>query len=324
MKKRISVLLSLATLFIYNSYGQIDSYDLSSFKLPALKSQRLNFELSLNNNKSVNNRENSILLNQNLKYSSFLSSLNGYYNYYINSPKYQSITTVNTNFDFNFVNEGHETENQWEDDTSIKEYESILTGSNNTKYFINKKMFLSAAPSIYMGFIGDTEKIIAKDGNGTVFFEETEKVTVDVYGATVDIGLGYGRVEQINFAQMALYILKDLRKADRLMREPTHEEITKFAELMAIKKSETILDSRHRLISEVKALDSLLNTFGIINQSDAIYFTTIYDNWQYAINPIRNSGYRFSAGPATGYSHNFLEPTNEYHSFIPNYLYQDE
>ena len=101
-----------------------------------------------------------------------------------------------------------------------------------------------------------------------------------------------------------------------MTRDPTQDEIYKFAELISQKRYQRFFDNRHRIIDEVKAIDSFLTSLGLSDQTDATYFTTIYDNWLYANNPNRASGFRVSGGPRLVFntsqsksSWELLEPT---------------
>ncbi|MDD4385665.1 MAG: hypothetical protein PHD06_10875 [Bacteroidales bacterium] len=141
-------------------------------------------------------------------------------------------------------------------------------------------------------------KYIQEYPSGEKQYESLNKGNTINLSSSIDVGPGYGRIEPVNDAQMALFILKDLKKENRLEKEPTHQEIYLLAELISKKNRQRFFDSRHKLISEVKAIDSLLVSMGLINQTDATYFTTIYDNWLYSNNPSRNAGYRISFGPS--------------------------
>ncbi|NJO68297.1 MAG: hypothetical protein HC830_02600 [Bacteroidetes bacterium] len=68
-------------------------------------------------------------------------------------------------------------------------------------------------------------------------------------------------------------------------------------------------DARKRRIYEIQAVDSFLRNNSYSQSQDAVYFASLYDNWEYANNPLRLSGYRLTIG---------VDPNLEYS--LDNYL----
>jgi hypothetical protein len=65
-------------------------------------------------------------------------------------------------------------------------------------------------------------------------------------------------------------------------------------------------DYRLHRIYEIEQVDSFLQVKSLATQSDARYFTTIYDNWDYSNGPVRESGNRISTGIVPIFSYNRL------------------
>lgn len=107
---------------------------------------------------------------------------------------------------------------------------------------------------------------------------------------TVTLGIGKGRVEWVQDAQMALYILQDLAGQNLLSRQATAEESLAFAQLVTDINNRRIFDNRRRRIYELSRIDSFLKNTGLATQTDIRHFTTVNDNWAFAINPFRQSG----------------------------------
>lgn len=107
---------------------------------------------------------------------------------------------------------------------------------------------------------------------------------------TVTLGLGKGRVERVQDAQMALFILADLSRQGLLDQPVTSEKAYAFAQLITDINNRRVFDTRRRRIYELTMLDSFLRSSGLVNTTNIRHFTTVNDNWALSINPYRLSG----------------------------------
>ena len=123
------------------------------------------------------------------------------------------------------------------------------------------------------------------------------------------LGIGKGRVENVQDAQMALYLLQDLSAQNLLSRTPTADEARLLAQLITDINTKRVFDFRRRQIYELTRLDSFFRSSGLAPQTDIRHFTTINDNWALALNPRRLSG-------ASWYLR--LQPGVEYKRFATN------
>jgi hypothetical protein len=106
----------------------------------------------------------------------------------------------------------------------------------------------------------------------------------------VTLGFGKGRVERVQDAQMALYILKDLQEQG-LLNGPIQPAVTQnFAKLITDINNKRVFDFRRKRIYELTQIDSFLRNSGLVNTTDIRHFTIINDNWALANNPGRFSG----------------------------------
>ena len=123
---------------------------------------------------------------------------------------------------------------------------------------------------------------------------------------TVTLGFGKGRIERVQDAQMALYILNDLQQQGLLNATVSPEVAQNFAELITDINNKRVFDSRKKRIYELTRIESFLKSSGLINQIDIRHFTTINDNWTLANNPWRFSGrnWYFRARPGVGLINN--------------------
>ena len=104
------------------------------------------------------------------------------------------------------------------------------------------------------------------------------------------IGFGKGRIELVQDAQMAMFILNDLQEMGLLENEVTPELARDLAVLITEMNNKRIFDSRRRRIYELTQIESFLKNKGLTGNTDIRHFTLINDNWAFANNPIRQSG----------------------------------
>ena len=106
----------------------------------------------------------------------------------------------------------------------------------------------------------------------------------------ITIGFGRGRIERVQDAQMALFILNDLAAQGLLSEPATPQKANAFAQLITSINNQRVFDFRRRRIYELTMLDSFLRSSGLVKTTDIRHFTTINDNWSLSINPSRLSG----------------------------------
>lgn len=104
------------------------------------------------------------------------------------------------------------------------------------------------------------------------------------------IGLGVGRIERVEDMRQAIYIVDAIQQQGRLNRQLTRDELFRFSQLISAVKNKRFLDSRLHLIDEITTVDGFLKENGLVDNSDAAYFTSLYDMWQYGDLFSRKSG----------------------------------
>ena len=113
------------------------------------------------------------------------------------------------------------------------------------------------------------------------------------YSIQPRISIGSGRIESVEDARQALYILDELSKKGVLTRQLNNDEIFKLSQEISRVKNKRFFDSRLHLIDEISSIDSFMVSNKLLNKQDAPYFTTLYDLWQYGALFQRGSGQRF-------------------------------
>jgi hypothetical protein len=156
---------------------------------------------------------------------------------------------------------------------------------SQNRYYINSKFFLEV--DVDVDLYADKRK------------EDAQKKSKEKYrrvDVKLPLSIGFGRIEQVQDARLALYILEEMDKSGRLKKEPSHEEILQLARELSAIQNKRMFDFREKLTYELVAADSVLQEMGLVEDSDAIYFGGLYDNLQYGDLQIRSAGSRWSIG----------------------------
>jgi len=187
------------------------------------------------------------------------------------------------------------------------DYSKDDVGEKNSKYvfglsYMNSSRFYGAEPE---GWFFETGGDISFLMAGTKRFGEVEqksKGTSKDVTLSIPLRVGKGRIERVEDARQAIYILENLAKRKVLNRRLTDDEIGEFARLISTVKNKRFLDARLRMIDEVTAVDSFLVRSGALASGGAAYFTTLYDYWMYGDLFERKSGTEISGGIRPGYT----------------------
>jgi len=143
------------------------------------------------------------------------------------------------------------------------------------------------------------------------------------------IGLGVGRIERVDDMRQAIYIVDAIQQQGRLNRQLTRDELFRFSQLISAVKNKRFLDSRLHLIDEITTVDGFLTGNGLVDKSDAAYFTSLYDMWQYGDLFSRKSGSelqlrmlpRFSVSDTRNYLNSMIPDTSHLITEVNNGFY---
>lgn len=174
--------------------------------------------------------------------------------------------------------------------TDRKTKESNTQGSLNfsgsSRYYLTKDKLFAEGIGIMSFNYSDRNSTNEPVGQNAI----TDKNKNNTLSLSAGAGIGIGRLEKVNDFWQAYYILEKLNGQKSLRRELEEKDVFEFATLASKLKNERFFDARLRKIAELKALDSLLQTQGLIDNGDIAYFTTLNDYWSYGNFPERRSG----------------------------------
>ncbi len=132
-------------------------------------------------------------------------------------------------------------------------------------------------------------------GNVNYKTQNRKEITTP-YSAQITLGAGIGRLENVSDAQMALFILEDLKSAGKIKEPVSKEKAAAFASLLTQVYNKRIFDFRKRRIYEMEQINTFLKTNKIIAADDITVFNIISDNWAFAIQPNAIDGIAVSGG----------------------------
>ncbi len=294
----LPALLLLLCTFSYSAFAQYDNYKLKDYVNPEYKRQSLdfNFNGTMGNTSTIQDQSGNYSYKTENKAMNLNSGLSLDYNRVKNSIRIQNTTDIGFSVGGYYSKNDYSNKNDYSGTQTESKYLSKsgtyninLSFTHTGRYYGNNKNFLLFAPSAGFSYNHFKEKL---DDESDQSFNSTKGTFAT--NASFAIGVGKGRIEEVGDARQAVYILQDLQKQGVLKKDLSSEEINELAQLITKVKYKRQFDSRIRLIQEITSIDSLFVEKGYVeNDHSATYFTSLYDNWQFA-NVNRKAGNRFT------------------------------
>jgi hypothetical protein len=270
MKKRLLPFFLL--IIIHSTYAQDSSFQLKNYKYRTPGFTALELNLGFSGAVSDVHYEN---LNQ-IKQSNFqLFPSNLTYFHTKNTDKRIQTSTVRF-----YPAGGHSSFEQNDSSSKANVFQYALYWNFNNRFYKRNNWFWELGNNLHHSLATNNSKDKTNKINNNNLLAEN----------TVTLGFGKGRIEMVRDAQMALYILNDLKEAGLLSSVPSPEITRQFAQLITDINTKRVFDDRRKRIYEFTMMDSFLKTSGLISLSDIRYFAILNDNWVMAYNPNRLSG----------------------------------
>ena len=259
-------------------HAQLDSFNLANYRLPDIRTHLLDFSLTGN---GITNRERNFrgsVPGSAYSTASASGSFQARYTMLRNSESYQG------NQKISLVASPVFSDNENARASSIA---ADFNLNSENRFYSSRNRFIQVKANLrykeYLNKQIKPDSLVYRQRSSDLFAE-------------VELLAGKGRIEPVQDARLAVYILEDLQKAGRLGRRAGEEDMLAFARLISETRSRRFFDSRDKLIWELETLNGWLDSTGLLGREDAVAVTRVYDNWLYANGPVRESGRRFSAG----------------------------
>ncbi len=315
MKFLIPLTCALVTFALFTSQtstAQTSTFRLSDYKNPDYLYQTLDLNFGLNSGFTFNNQSNSEADSRsNTSAFSLNSGAGAVYSFYKNSPKIQSEKHIS--LDAGIGSSSFTIKREYND----SDYKSGSFSHGENFYILGlkrlyneKKQYFEVngtLSALYNGLSSHNKAL----NSGIIDFEQEsnqKNLNLNLTGAFL---VGTGRIEQVQDARLAMYILEDLQKLNRANKIASDENVLALAREITLLKYKRFFDNRLRKIAEITAIDAFLQKNGISGTTDAAYFTSLNDNWDFANNPVRNSGKRLFTGLEANYGYLYNNTVNE-------------
>lgn len=304
----IALVLTAAVLFFAKTaVSQNTTFKLTDYKNPTYIYQTLDLNFGLNSGLSANKESASSTGTSNA--FSLNSSAGGNFSRFTNSPKAQSERHINLNTGIG----SNSSDNDYSSGTnSSRSKNNTFSHSENVyidilnRYYNPKQNYIELNGGIYSGFQNNSEKSSSTDAAFALISHKTESQVRRFFNRiNGSILIGNGRIEKVQDARLALYILNDLHLLNRDKRSASDTDVMALAQLITSLKYKRFFDTRLQKIAQITAIDSFIQKNGIVGTPDAAYFTSLNDNWDYANGPARYSGRRMFTGFEADYSYRY-------------------
>ena len=276
------ILCFFLAVLSFNTSAQEYKYDISKYYTPDIVRNQLDISFSGNGSFNTQTSTNDSVFNNTMN-----GSLIPTFVMYKNTRKLVSQFQVNGSFQGQSSGSGKL--NDINNSFVATQSTSNLNIGYDVRFYNPKKLFLLLG---IHGSIGEDGNMNHFNINSSVKTKAGNQNFDGGFGAS--IGVGFGRIESVEDARQAIYILDELSKKGVLTRQLSDDEIFQFAQQISRVKNKRFLDSRLHLIDEITSVDSFFVSNHLLTKSDATYFTTLYDYWQYGALNSRKSGHEFA------------------------------
>ncbi len=285
------------------------TFDLKNYKTTDYQRQSLDFPLSTTNSNSSysysnQNTDTSNVVVTEQKNSNFTSSIKS-------NPSYKLISVSRDKVQNDFINMNLENNYRLSKITKeipASEYSNnksetlnfgIYAGRSTEKYYSkSSKRFLEYGGSVGLGENYYSTRNVT---DTTVHEYSSNKIPLSL---RLTLGHGHGRLENIEDAVEALYILNELKENGITMKTISEEDIRQFADCITKIKQERFFDERLYRQKSMTGLVNKLLELGLIDKESISTFNTIADYHYYAGFNSRYSGnvLKYGAEPFVNYT----------------------
>jgi len=331
--KRIS--LSLITLLvIVNAYSQTGqneyeewkpskdeyaNFDISKYFTPDVVRNQLDINFDLNSNYSHSNSNanngDGYLSNWKISNSNLTWNMAPGFLRYVNTRKKITNFTINLSLNGSYVSQK---DNYTSTSSSYLDNRFNTVSSNSLGLGWSNQWYFSKPFFMVYNISSDVSYNFTRDKTENLTAVSDQKQNQFVFNFSPQVGIGYGRIENVEDARQAVYIANALSKKNVLTRNLSNEELFELSQQISTVKNKRFLDSRLHLADEITTVDSFFVKNNLLSNNGAAYFTTLYDMWQYGALFSRRSGYEISFVAAPRYTYDNTKNTPELQN---DYLY---
>ena len=297
---------TIAIIFLsFPILSQIDTLDLSKYKLPEIFYESLNGFINLNSDGSNYFRrstDDSHIIDKDFYLD---SSIGLSYYKYINSSKWQSSRSGSVNFYPTYSFESYENADLSEHEKNLR-LPIVLRLIESKKYFYKERKFYQYGGT----FESDNFYYHIKYSNQ----DDLRDLNLNL-NLSPEFLFGWGRIEDVTEIWHANRMLLELDRVNLLEKNVGIEGIMSVADLLVQRKRNRYFDHRIDRMEDYENLDDLFQSLGIKKSNSIRYFNTLQDMWLYGVNTRRYAGKIFAIGLTTLFSNDLNYYGNEFKRF---------
>lgn len=275
-------------------WAQSPAYNIKHFYTPDIVRNRMEFNLNADTRLLGFWNDNNIYGNGTVNEAEFTGHSTLNFTRFASTRKLSSIFGIGGTFDADIlVRDQQHTSANFPTLNTSQNKRTLNSDNSFGMYWNNKRYFPSKCFLIYnlnANFRFDIESLNSNQNSNST---ETRDKYATMYVAPA-LGAGHGRIEAVQDARHALYIVDALKAKGVLSRDLTREEIFSFAQTISSVKNKRFLDSRLHRIEEITTVDAYLKENRMLAKDDVTYFSTLYDMWQYGDLFERKSGHELA------------------------------
>lgn len=287
--KSTPLLAALLLLFAWNTQSQVTTYNIGNYKLPPVTWQALETTFGLMGNNIQYNSLDSESQN-----SLFSGNLDLNYRFFRNTQSMQRTLHATLASGLTVQNDSYD-----ERVYRSRAYNPRLFLYSENRMYLGNQLFYEINAALDYGHE------YQKRGWETEDRTQPQIHSDHSFAIAIPLKMGAGRIEPVQDARQAIYILEALSGAGRLDENITDQQVVELSQLISRLRNKRFLDFRLGWMEQIETLDSFLLANEHITLQDARYFTTLTDLWNYGNYPHRSSGNRISL------------------AVYPRYLFQD-
>jgi len=276
MKKLVLVILTavFTTAQLFSQDFSIKDYPLKDYIAPEIKYHLLD----MNSGLQLNGYDNKESKNFN---NNFSADLDFNYYGYKNTSKFQGINNASfyTRFYSNYSKA--DTIKQSRNALNLK-----LSYYSQNRFYKQNNAFFGFHGVAYLNTSPTYSREVGSDYN---YIRHTLRIMPYISG-------GKGRIQPVQSARQAMDILIALQKQNRLSKQPDRLMIDSVAQIVNKIRYKRFYDSRFKTIYQLEQLDKALRSMELVDTADIIYFASLNDIWNYALDYKRGSGTRIEGG----------------------------
>lgn len=150
---------------------------------------------------------------------------------------------------------------------------------------LSESRFLSASVDGVVRNYYELDKYWIHTPQMAVIYSEQRGPNVPIDQRRVDggygIGLGFGRIENVGQARTAVVLLQTLAGRNLLVRDPTVDDVTNFADVIGTLEGSRIFDDRLRSIAIIEKITNHLISAGLLRESSITTTLLIEDAYTF-------------------------------------------